>query len=101
MPLPGAYFGAVIGFMAGVLLTGTVFGQTSKAGYHGRDGKFKSKDNAVVDKTVYILATTIAGYIAGPFLLDVFTSNPLLGASAVVLILYLGLHHEISSWNLF
>ena len=100
MPLPGAYFGAFVGFMVGVLLQGSIFGYTSKAGYHGRNGQFKSKGDGMMDKALFIFATTVAGYITGGTLLALFLANPVIGILILGGILYIGLHQDIDNWNL-
>lgn len=100
MALPGAYFGAVVGFFVGVLLQGRIFGYTSRAGYHGRNGRLKSKGDAVFDKALFIAATTIAGFLTGPAILSFFIVYPFIGALGILAILYIGLVQDIDNWNL-
>jgi len=99
MPLSGAYFGAIVGGLVGALLQGTVFGQTSSAGYHAPDGEFISKSGAVQEKAIFIGVTSLAGYITGPWMVSTFSSDPLLGGLLVLGALYFNLHEEIDSWN--
>lgn len=101
MPLPGAYFGAVVGFFVGILLQGRIFGQTSNAGFHAPSGRLKTKQGAVFDRILFIGATTVAGYFTGGIILALFLANPLIGAAIVCAILYVGLHNDIDQWNLF
>lgn len=98
--LPGAYFGAIVGFFVGILLQGRIFGQTSSAGFHAPSGYLKTKRGAVFDRALFIAATTLAGYLTGGLLLALFLANPLIGFLIVLAILYVGLHQDIDNWNL-
>lgn len=99
MAVPGAYFGAVVGFIAGVFLSGSVFGQTSRAGYHGPNGQFKTKEGATIDKALLILATTVVGYLFGPTLYAFFVANPIVGIVLALGIIYVALHRDIEQWG--
>ena len=101
MALAGSYIGAVIGFAVGVVISGSVLGQTSRAGYHAPNGQLLSKTNAVGWKAVSIAVTTVAGFLFGPFLYAFLIDNPFLGGLLLIGMIYVGLHREIDGWNLF
>lgn len=100
MSIQIAYLGAVVGFLVGVLFNAQLFGQTSRAGYHGPNGKFKPKSGALVGKAGSIGFTTLAGFVTGPALYSIVVANPLLGFIGVVGSLYVGLNREVDAWNL-
>lgn len=100
MSIQVAYLGAIVGFVVGVLFNARLFGQTSRAGYHGRSGQFKTKSDAMFGKAASIAFTTVAGFVAGPMLHGFFVANPLTGGMGVLALLYLGLIKEVDAWNL-
>lgn len=100
MTIQVAYLGAIAGFAVGVLFNGLLFGQTSRAGYHGRKGRFRSKPVAMLRKAASIAFTTVVGFFAGPTLYGILLTKPLVGALGVLAFLYIGLNREVDAWNL-
>lgn len=99
MSLQVAYLGAIVGFVVGVLFNARLFGQTSRAGYHGRSGQFRTKSDAMFGKAASIAFTTIAGFFVGPMLYGFLVTNPFVGVVGVLGLLYVGLHKEVDAWN--
>lgn len=101
MSLPVSFMGAVVGFVIGTQLRGSVFGQTSSAGYHRTNGQFVGKSSASMNQILFIGATTVIGSIGGPPVWDAVVANPVVGGIGVFVAAYVGLHMTIDSWNLF
>lgn len=97
MTLTAAYLGAIVGFALGVHLQGTVFGQTSNAGYHAADGKLMSKGDATVDKAKFLLITSAIGYVSGPILVEFLKTNSIITLVLIGTMIIIGLDED-SGW---